>query len=83
MAKINAKTIPVKCLLSADDFLLFDQACDGEPHSSVLRNLAKKFSRRRTHITAPPPTRERPQKARNMAMFCPGRAGVTSVHRRP
>lgn len=82
MSKLNAKTIAVKCLLSADDFTEFNTACDGEPHSSVLRRLAKNFTRRRANDMPAARHRERPKAGRNMAMFFPGRVAVPAMHRR-
>jgi len=83
MAKLNAKTIPVKCLLSPEDYLQFDKACDGEPHSSVLRKLAKNFTRRRANDAPSVRHRERPKHGHIPAMFFPGRAiAVPAMHRR-
>jgi len=83
MSKLHAKTEIVKVLLSPDDYLQFDKACDGEPHSSVLRRLAKNFTRRRANDIPAVRHRERPKAGRNMAMFFPGRtAAVPAIHRR-
>jgi len=82
MTKLNAKTIAVKCLLSADDYTEFNAACDGEPHSSVLRKLAKNFTRRRSHDAPTERRRERPKAGPKLAMFCPGRAVAMPAMRR-
>ena len=72
--KPNAKTEVVKVLFSPDDYLEFDKACNGEPHSSVLRKLAKNWFAARTNDRPVERRRERPQPVRNLAMFCPGRS---------
>jgi hypothetical protein len=84
MAKPNPRIHVVKTLLNADEFIEFDRACSaaGEPHSRVLRDLARNwFTPRPNHIPGER-RKERTKPVRNLAMFCPGRRVAPAPHAR-
>lgn len=84
MAKPNPRIHVVKTLLNADEFLAFDQACKAaaEPHSRVLRDLARSWFTPRPNHMPPAARRERAKPGRNMAMFLPGRRAAAVPHLR-
>lgn len=83
----NTRTIVVKTLLSADEFLALDSHCKQADvsHSKALRDLAKTWiaGAQRNDRRAPAKS-ERPGYGHNMAMFLPGKTsyGLRSGHMR-
>lgn len=73
MKQDNTRHIVVKGLLSPDEFTAFNRACNGEPHSRVLRDLANHWSGwvNRNNGAG---RREWPRAGQKMARF-PGRRG--------
>lgn len=80
--KNQARTIVVKTLLNADEFLDFDAACKESDitHSKALRDMANRFANDRRR----PKRSEWPVHGHNLAMFLPGRVnyGVATMHMR-
>lgn len=67
---MNSRTIVVKTLLNADEFLEFQNRCKASdvPQSRILRNLANNWARSTNLIRSRRRT-ERPSSAHNKAMF--------------
>lgn len=71
---MKKRTIPVKMLLSADEFVEFSNACDADDssHSRKLRDLARNWLNERNRKAQ----QQRPGRSgagQNVAMFLPGR----------
>lgn len=74
----SPRTIVVKTLLNADEFLEFDRACSSSDvtHSGVLREFVKGFVARVKNGMTQPAKKEWPGAGQNMAMFSASRRGV-------
>jgi hypothetical protein len=71
----HPRTIVVKTLLNADEFVAFSAQCEAEdvPQSKKLRDLARSWLAERNR-TSPHARKEQPGYGQNMAMSLPGRA---------
>lgn len=70
----SPRTIVVKTLLNADEFVEFSQQCEADdiPQSKKLRDLARRWLNERNG-KAQQQRQERPGYGQNMAMLLPGR----------
>jgi hypothetical protein len=73
--KRDPRTIVVKMLLNADEFVDFDGACTAEDvsHSRAARTLVKDWVTQRRNGTQAGRQREWPSVGQNLAMFLPSR----------
>lgn len=77
------RTIPVKMLVNADEFVEFSDACEADDvsQSKKLRDLARKWLNERNR-KAQPQRGGRPPVGQNMSMFLPGRSARPELRMR-